>query len=203
MPKISPITLVALLFTGHELRKMHSWEAPPDIEPWYGRKLAKHDRYLAQYKAGEVRINDDAKIIAFIEDHLPMMKDRPNLFQHDDYHLRNLVIKDRSLAGAIDFGRHDWGDPIHEFLKVGQFCSSVSIDFSVGQIRGYYDGQKITDEFWELYSLYIAMSSFSFVIWTQHVCPERMSETMNIIERVLLDHDWFERNRPKWYSDYQ
>jgi aminoglycoside phosphotransferase (APT) family kinase protein len=130
------------------------------------------------------------------------LKGRPNVFQHDDYHLRNLVFGEDSLAGVIDFGRHDWGDPVHEFLKVGQFSGEISIPFCVGQIRGYFGGKDPDEEFWALYSFYLAAASVSFVIWTRHVCPAEMPRTMAINERVMRDHDGFQRLVPKWYSSY-
>ncbi|EPY06294.1 hypothetical protein PAALTS15_16301 [Paenibacillus alvei TS-15] len=106
------------------------------------------------------------------------MRHRPNLFQHDDFHVGNLIIKDNQLSGVIDFNRFDWGDPIHEFLKVGMFSSEVRIPFSIGQIRGYHKDSEPDDLFWRLYSLYLAMDK---------------------IDRVLEDHDYFRLLKPKWY----
>ncbi len=184
---------------GLELRKMHAVAAPAGAQLWDDKKFAKHSRYLGQYRAGSVRIQGDTKIIAFIDRHLYLMKDRPNLFQHDDYHVKNLIVRNGKFAGIIDFNRHDWGDPIHEFLKVGQFSSEVSTDFSVGQIQGYFSGENPPEEFWKLYSLYLAMSMFSSIIWTQHACPDEMPQMMKILERVRDDHHGFERIQPKWY----
>jgi len=188
---------------GLELKKINAYSAPAEVAPWHERKAAKHARYLKAYQNGTVKINQCDKINAFIENNIHLMKDRPNFFLHDDFHIRNLVINKGALSGVIDFGRHDWGDPIHGLLKVGMFSSEVSISFSVGQIRGYCDGSDPDDLFWKLYSLYLAMSCFSFIVWTNHVCADEMSRTMEIIERFLNDHDDFERIRPKWYSEYK
>ncbi|MCE7792052.1 aminoglycoside phosphotransferase family protein [Salipaludibacillus sp. CUR1] len=37
------------------------------------------------------------------------MKQRPNLFQHDDFHLGNIIVNNKKFAGVIDFNRYDWG----------------------------------------------------------------------------------------------
>ena len=184
---------------GEELKKINAFPAPDNVEPWNVRKQAKHMRYLNQYLEGDVRFHGDEKIIKFIDANLSVMKNRPNLFQHDDYHLRNLVFNDDGLAGVIDFGRNDWGDPFHEFLKVGQFNTPISIPFSVGQIKGYFDGNDPDEIFWSSYSLYAAMSLFSFVVWTKQVCPDQLGNTLQIINRVVLDHNYFNAIRPSWY----
>jgi aminoglycoside phosphotransferase (APT) family kinase protein len=123
---------------GTELLKMHQYVAPRHIPSWYDRKVTKHTRYVDKYHQLNIRINNDLKVMTFIEDNLHLMERRPNLFQHDDFHVGNLIVKDERLSGIIDFNRCDWGDPIHEFLKVGLFSSEVSIPFSIGQIRGYH-----------------------------------------------------------------
>ena len=127
------------------------------------------------------------------------MKDRPNIFQHDDFHVANLIVKDNKLSGVIDFNRYDWGDPIHEFLKVGFFSSEFSIPFSIGQIKGYHLKHEPDEHFWQLYSLYLAMSIVVSVAWILKVKPEELNIMMNKINRVLEDHDYFERVIPKWY----
>ncbi|SYX83066.1 aminoglycoside phosphotransferase family protein [Paenibacillus alvei] len=91
-----------------------------------------------------VRIKNDSILLSFIEDNLQLMRHRPNLFQHDDFHVGNLIIKDNQLSGVIDFNRFDWGDPIHEFLKVGMFSS-------------------------ELYTLYLSMCLISSIVWISKV----------------------------------
>lgn len=111
------------------------------------------------------------------------------------------VRKNESFSGVIDFNRCDWGDPIHEFLKLGHFSSEISIPFSIGQIRGYFNGKDPDVEFWQLYSLHLAISLTSFIAWTKAVNPSEMPRTMNIIERVLEDHDFFEKIVPKWYLE--
>ncbi|WP_157684704.1 aminoglycoside phosphotransferase family protein [Bdellovibrio bacteriovorus] len=187
---------------GVELFKVNSCEAPLKVTAWDVRKSAKHQRYIKKYWEQDVRVSHDRVIERFIEDHMSLMKDRPNRFQHDDFHIRNMIVDGKDLSGIIDFGRFDWGDPIHEFLKVGQFSSEVSVPFSVGQIHGYFGGTEPNDEFWSLYSLYLAMSVFSSVVWTGQVCPDEMPSMLKILERVINDHQDFSNLRPSWYTNF-
>lgn len=187
------------LESGSELRKIHQYAAPNHVSPWYDRKVSKHKRYIEEYFNTDVRIQDDEKIISYIDDHLHLMKHRPNIFQHDDFHVGNLIVKDQALSGVIDFNRFDWGDPVHEFLKVGFFSSEISIPFSIGQIKGYHRNEEPDALFWKLYSLYIAMCVISSVVWIQKVKPEETDIMLNKIDRVLEDHHYFELTKPKWY----
>ncbi|WP_308635533.1 aminoglycoside phosphotransferase family protein [Paenibacillus silvisoli] len=189
---------------GIELQKMHLVPChDEEMRPWEERAAAKHQRYRNEYAACGIAINNDAKLLAFIDAHLPIMKGRPNLFQHDDYHLANMIVKDGMLSGIIDFNRADWGDPIHEFVKVGIFSSEVSVPFSIGQISAYNDQLEPSEEFWQLYSLYLAMTLISSVVWTLKVCPDQLSEMMQKIDKVMNDHDDFESIVPRWYKQYE
>ncbi|UHA76193.1 aminoglycoside phosphotransferase family protein [Paenibacillus sp. 481] len=188
------------LEAGEQLRKMHQLHAPIHLSSWYDRFYPKQKHYIETYKACGVRLEHDSRLISFIEAHLPLAKQRPNLFQHDDFHVGNLVIQDRKLAGVIDFNRFDWGDPIHEFLKVGMFSSEVSIPFSKGQIAAYHQHQEPDESFWKLYSLYLAMCMFSSVVWILKVKPDELSQMVDKVNRVLDDHDYFTSIQPSWYN---
>ncbi|QKS70300.1 aminoglycoside phosphotransferase family protein [Paenalkalicoccus suaedae] len=187
------------LRAGEELRRMHQLEAPPDISSWYERKVEKHQRYIEAYLACDVKVQNDHTIMEFIDQNIHLMKHRPNLFQHDDYHVSNIIVSNKEFVGVVDFGRFDWGDPYHEFLKVGIFTRGVSIPFSRGQIRGYFYNEDPDDEFWRLYSLYLAMCVFSTVIWTLKVIPDSLDEMLDKVYTYLDDHDYFRRITPKWY----
>lgn len=184
---------------GKELRKMHQLSAPDHIPSWYSRKVEKHRNYIDAYLACEVKVKNDQEIMHFIDDNIHLMKQRPNLFQHDDFHLGNIVVNNKKFAGVIDFNRYDWGDPIHEFLKIGIFSREVSIPFSIGQIRGYFNNKEPDEEFWRLYSLYLAMCVFSTVIWTLKTIPDNINEMLDKVYLFLEDHDYFSRLKPKWY----
>ncbi|WP_442600708.1 aminoglycoside phosphotransferase family protein [Paenibacillus sp. KN14-4R] len=189
------------LQSGKELHKIHQYVAPSHISSWYDRKVVKHKNYMEEYKKLGIRVNHDLEIMSFIDDNLQIMKNRPNLFQHDDFHVGNLIVEDNSLSGVIDFNRFDWGDPIHEFLKVGMFSSEVSIPFSVGQIKGYHHNQEPNEWFWKLYSLYLAMCVFSSIVWIRKVKPEETDIMISKLNRVLEDHNNFELIKPKWYFE--
>lgn len=180
---------------------MHQYFAPKHISPWYERKATKHQRYMDEYLNGGVRVRHDDKIISFIEQNMKYMEHRPNVFQHNDFHVGNIIVKDKRLSGIIDFNRYDWGDPIHDFLKVGIFSREVSIPFSNGQLKGYFQNEQPGEAFWRLYSLYLAMCVFSSVVWTLKVTPGSMDEMLDKIYTFLEDHDYFERMKPKWYQE--
>ncbi|WP_020620303.1 aminoglycoside phosphotransferase family protein [Paenibacillus daejeonensis] len=189
------------LEAGRELRRMHELEAPAGWSDWQEVKTAKHHRYVRQYRECGVRLPGDEDVLAFAERHLGAMQGRPNLFQHDDYHPSNLILQEGHFAGVIDIGRFDWGDPVHEFLKVGMFTVEISIPFAVGQIRGYHDGRDPDEAFWELYALYMAMAIISSVVWVVSFHPQELDEMMERLNRVMDDHRNFELNQPSWYSD--
>nr|WP_301291509.1 aminoglycoside phosphotransferase family protein [Paenibacillus xylanexedens] len=188
------------LEAGAQLQLIHQLPMEEQIESWYIRKSTKHQRYVERYRQCPIVMKEDHVILTFIADHLGWMKNRPDGFQHDDFHPSNLVVKQDKLAGVIDFNRYDQGDPIHEFLKLGLFASEISIPYSIGQIQGYFDGNEPDELFWRLYSLYTAMALVSSVVWIQQVKPEETLEMMAKIERVREDHDDFRSFIPRWYT---
>lgn len=185
---------------GSELRRIHQLPMEKQEDSWYTRKSMKHRRYVERYQACPIVMDNDQHILHFIDDHLEWMKGRPDGFQHDDFHPANLVVNNGELAGVIDFNRADQGDPVHEFLKLGLFATEVSIPYSIGQVQGYFEGHDPDEEFWNLYSLYMAMALVSSVVWIQNVKPEETDQMMMKIERVREDHDDFRSVIPSWYT---
>ncbi|WP_078380760.1 aminoglycoside phosphotransferase family protein [Sutcliffiella halmapala] len=184
---------------GVQLSKMHLYEAPCSINSWYERVMEKHYRYLAAYKSSGIKIKNDERIIDFIEMHKHVLKNRSNRFQHDDFHLENIIVKDKKYAGVIDFDNFDWGDPLHDFVKVALFQREISVPFSIGQIEGYFDDQ-VPDDFWLLYSIYSGMVIFSSVVWSSRFAPEQLEQMIMRLYTLLEDHKYFEMQIPKWYE---
>jgi len=184
---------------GEQLMNMHLLEAPQTIMPWYERAMAKHYRYVDAYKSCGIKVNNDDKILEFIEKNKQLLKVRPNQFQHDDFHLGNIIVNSKKYAGVIDFDNFDWGDPIHDFVKVALFQRERSIRFSIGQIKGYFN-EKVPEDFWRLYSIYSAMVVFSSVVWSLRFSPGQVCEMMDRIYNILDDHKNFELLKPGWYQ---
>jgi aminoglycoside phosphotransferase (APT) family kinase protein len=184
---------------GKELRIMHDLAAP-SMESWYERRLSKHNRQYESYRNCGVKLPEEALIASFINQNLNLMTDRPNRFQHDDFHPSNLIVYQRSYSGVIDFNRYDWGDPYHDFLKIAYFSREVSIPFCKGQINGYFNGV-VPQEFWKLYALYAAMIIFPTITWTLQVVPEQLDSMLARIRVVLEDHQNFEEIVPLWYRE--
>jgi len=181
-----------------DLKRMHCLQAPSTTESWYPRITKKHKRYIDAYKTCGKRIHSDHRLIEFIETNVDYLKNRPNRFQHDDFHPGNILVKDKQYSGVIDFERFDWGDPYHDFVKVGMFSCETSIPFSIGQITGYFNGE-IPEYFWRLYSIYLVMTIFSSIVWTLKVVPDTIDEMMERLSRVMEDHKNFESLTPDWF----
>ena len=186
---------------GRDLSIMHTFDAPFYAAPWDKKVLAKHERYVHAYQSSGVTFSHDQFVLDFIQSHADAVKGRPNQFQHDDFHLGNIIIQRHQYAGAIDFDQSDWGDPIHDFYKLSLFSRESSIPFSAGQLDAYLSTTQVTRNFWLLFSIYTAMSCFSSIVWTLSYDPGHVKDMVNRVERILSDHNRFTQLIPVWYVD--
>ncbi|SFA71512.1 MULTISPECIES: phosphotransferase [unclassified Bacillus (in: firmicutes)] len=183
---------------GKDMAKINTYPAPASVEPWVERIVKKHKRYLAAYATCGVEIRHVDKIQAFIDENIHYLNNRPNMLQHDDFHVGNLIVNERQYAGTVDFDRYDWGDPYFDFVKVGLFSSEVSVPFCKGQLSGYF-GEEIPEDFWRIYSIYMAMTIFSAVVWTVKESPHQIDEMMKRVNRILDEHGYFDNGTPVWF----
>lgn len=86
---------------GAQLSRMYLYKAPSTINTWYDRAMEKHYRYLDAYRNSGIKIENDEKISTFIEKNKHYLKHRPNFFQHDDYHLGNIIVKIKNLLVSL------------------------------------------------------------------------------------------------------
>ena len=103
------------LDAGRILKKIHSIPAPATQEDWglrFGRKM---DDKIQKYGECPIKYENGQAFIDYINDNRHLLKDRPQVYQHGDYHIGNMMIgRDKKLY-IIDFNRNDYGDPWEEF----------------------------------------------------------------------------------------
>lgn len=194
---------------GEELKKMHGMKAPAWYPGWYETRTRKHAYYLrglAEVSTKQEGV-DMEKIHAYVESGVDLMKNVEPTFQHDDYHPGNIIVRNGSFGGVIDFNRYDWGDPIHDFYKVAHFSRNDSVPFSVGQIDGYTGGT-IPQSFWKKYALYVAMSIVSDTVWSYRYSvrtgtSEQIERSKKTIQTIWRDHSGFESDVPHWYHEFR
>ncbi|WP_245835759.1 aminoglycoside phosphotransferase family protein [Virgibacillus ndiopensis] len=185
---------------GIELRKLHEMPAPLGYPSWNQVKKRKNDRYMEEFKKLQIDYPLKTLLEAYIRKNEHLMQNRPNTFQHDDFHPANLLIHNNVFSGIIDFQRIDWGDPIHDLHKLGFFSKRVSIPFTRGIISGYHKHTNPDKGFWDLYGLYSAMHIVSALVWGKKLGIETYNRMLNYSLDVIRDHRNFERNIPEWYK---
>lgn len=66
------------------------------------------------YNECPIKFDRAQDMIAYIEYNRHLLADRPQTFQHADYHISNMMIEKNKII-IIDFHRFDFGDPREEF----------------------------------------------------------------------------------------
>lgn len=196
------------LDAGRELLDLHGMDGPRLTDPWHERLFQKYARKCAIFDEIEVDsgIIDLERVSQFIRENVRHMRCNRESFLHDDFHPANLIISDGRLKGIIDFNRRDWGDPVHDFVKLAYFSRNVSIPFAAGQIDGY-TGDEVPEEFWKKYSLYAAMTIIPDIVWSHRYSkmagsPEQVEHMWERVGRVYIDHDGFSSEISRWYLDF-
>ena len=193
---------------GRELRRLHAMPAPADLPDWSGAVRAKYARKAAAFDAQGLRLPgiDRARLSRYIRENIPCIRGAGRTFLHGDYHPANLIVRGGRLNGIIDFNRHDWGDPVHDFLKTAFFTRAISVPFSVGQIDGYHEGT-VPSLFWKRYAVYCALTIVPDLLWAHDYArksgsPDEVRRSEARVRRVYADHEGFTTDIPGWYRDY-
>lgn len=183
--------------SGRILKLIHSIESPDNIPDWETRFNAKMNRKIKMYRECPAVLCGAENMIEYIEKNRGLIKNRPQTFQHGDYHIGNMMIEDGRLV-IIDFDRYDFGDPWEEFNRI-VWCAQVSPMFASGMLDGYFDGD-IPLNFWGLLMLYISSNMLGDIAWSASFSDEELNRSIAQAKDVLSWYDDMRSVVPLWYS---
>ena len=184
------------LKSGEIARKMHTIPAPETQEEWASRFNRKTDMKIKKYHECGLRFEGDEYVIAYIEQNRHLLANRPQCFQHGDYHVGNMMLANGELK-IIDFDRYDFGDPWEEFNRI-VWSAAASPHFATGQLRGYFGGEPPL-AFFKLLAFYIASNTLSSIYWAVPFGPSDLDTMMKQAQDVLMWFDNMNNPVPTWY----
>lgn len=197
IPHITETEQYALgLKSGRILQKIHSIPAPTTQEDWASRFNRKTDMKIRKYRECGLRFKHDDRVIEYIENNRHLLENRPQSFQHGDYHIGNMMLENGELQ-IIDFDRFDFGDPWEEFNRI-VWCAAVSRHFATGQLHGYFGGEPPL-EFFKLLAFYVSSNTLSSIYWAIPFGQSEVDTMMKQSQEVLAWYDNMSNPVPAWY----
>lgn len=181
---------------GEILKTIHTVSFLDNQEQWYKKYKRKTQSKINKYLECSVQFEGSKAMINYINNNFDLLKNRPECFQHGDYHIGNMMIKDDELY-IIDFDKFDYGDPWEEFNRI-VWSAQSSPYFATGIIDGYFDGI-IPQKFWDLLALYISSNTLSSIYWSIPFGRTDIDVMLNQAKDVLYWYDNMENTIPKWY----
>jgi aminoglycoside phosphotransferase (APT) family kinase protein len=180
---------------ANELRKIHKVK-PSDTFNWYEKRWEKYQLKKAKLFELGYSFYKQREIENYIETNFKILKESYIRFQHDDFQPANIIINDKELIGIIDFNRYDWGDPIEDFFKLPKYTNEISMQFSIGQVDGYFN-DNVPDIFWRKYNLFVALNFHASMLdGHSHNQLNKVSERQINIFNI---HDFGTHGAPEWY----
>ena len=183
---------------GRILKKIHTIPAPGDIQPWGERFSRKIDRKIALYEGCPLKYEGGQAFLDHIARSRHLLSDRPQTYQHGDYHIGNMMVDANGVLTIIDFEKDDYGDPWEEFNRI-VWCAQAAPAFASGMVDGYFDGP-VPLEFWNLLALYICSNTLSSLPWAIPFGEAEVRVMQNQAAQVLQWYDQMRTVVPAWYQ---
>lgn len=184
--------------SGKILQDIHTISAPKKQMDWETRFNNKMNKKIELYSECPIKFDGAQDIIDYLNNNRDLLKNRPQCFQHGDYHIGNMMIDQNDKIVIIDFDRYDFGDPWEEFNRI-VWGAQVSPAFASGMIDGYFDND-VPELFWKLLKLYIGSNTLSSIPWAVDYSREQIDIMINQANDVLQWYDDYKLTVPKWYS---
>ena len=185
------------LDAGRILAKLHTLPAPPDAERWDIRFNAKIDRKIEMYEKCELKYDNGQPFLNYLAENRHYLSDRPQTYQHGDYHIGNMMIDRNGILNIIDFDRDDHGDPWEEFNRI-VWCVPNMPYFASGMVDGYFDFA-VPAEFWKLLAIYICSNTLSSLPWAIPYGEKEIVTMKDQANDVLKWYDNMTKDVPNWY----
>ena len=184
---------------GRILAKIHTIPAPADAPDWSTRFNRKLDRKIAMYEAFPLKYHCNSNaFLKYIAQNRRLLENRPQTYQHGDYHIGNMMIDQKGTLTLIDFDRDDFGDPWEEFNRIA-WCAQAAPAFASGLVDGYFNGN-VPMEFWRLLALYIASNTLSSLPWAIPFGEDEIRVMQDQATQVLQWYDGMNNVIPRWYQ---
>jgi aminoglycoside phosphotransferase (APT) family kinase protein len=183
---------------GKILKEIHKLPAPENVPDWEIRFNQKIDRKIKMYSECPFKYENGQAFLDYISTHRHLLANRPQTYQHGDYHIGNMMIGNDGNLYIIDFNRNDYGDPWEEFNRI-VWCAQTAPLFATGMVNGYF-GNNVPKEFWELLALYISSNTLSSLPWAIPFGEEQMQVMINQANDVLNWYDNMKNPIPTWYK---
>jgi len=204
VPMCKPISIE---LCDDEVHSLHEWIDGKDARETI-LTVSKEQQYIYGVEAGRIlqkihslpitEVREDWEIfIDFLNANRELLKDRPQVFQHGDYHIGNFMIGEDGEIYVIDFDRFDLGDPWEEFNRI-VWSAQVSSSFASGMIDGYFD-HKVPDLFWKLLAIYILNNIVGALSWAVPYGAEEISVMQQQAKEILEWYDDMNQIIPSWY----
>jgi len=184
---------------GELLRRLHELAPTEPTPDWAQRRWRQYVRTLGLARHYGIEFSRRAEVEAYAEANAPLLEQAPERFRHEDYHPGNLIVRGTRVVGVIDFFRCAWGDPAEDFYKAPLWACRVSVEYSRGQVAGYYDGE-VPEGFWPRHTFYVALHMHGGLVWDTMNCPERLPLRRERVEWILSQYDFREGGPPRWYG---
>lgn len=181
---------------GEILKKLHSLPAPENMPDWSERFGKKARRKIEGYRKCPVKFAGDEAAVRYVEENLHLLEGRPQVFQHGDYHIGNMMVSGGKIV-VIDFDRFDYGDPWEEFNRI-VWCAQAAPEFARGMVDGYFNGN-VPDEFWKLLKLYICSNLLSSLPWAIPFGQAEVDVMLRQAADIMKWYDDMKNNVPSWY----
>lgn len=185
------------LDAGRILAKIHSIPAPTDAPDWENRFNAKIDRKIAMYENCPLKYEGGEAMLQYLASNRHLLADRPQSYQHGDYHIGNMMIDRNGNLVIIDFDKDDVGDPWEEFNRI-VWCAQAAPAFAAGMVDGYFAGSVAT-KFWNLLALYICSNTIGSLPWAIPFGEREISVMRKQAADVLSWYENMNNTVPTWY----
>lgn len=185
------------LDAGQMLQKLHSIPAPPDAPDWELRFNAKIDRKISMYNECPLKYEKGELLLSYLAENRQLLANRPQTYQHGDYHTGNMMLGRDGNLYIIDFDRYDFGDPWEEFNRI-VWCVQDAPEFAWGLVDGYFEGN-VPEAFWRLLLLYISSNTLGSLPWAVPYGEEQINVMTDQWVDIRSWYDDFRRIIPNWY----
>ena len=185
------------LNAGRMLQTLHTLPASADAPDWETRFNAKIDRKIAMYDECPLKYEKGALLLTYLAENRSLLRNRPQTYQHGDYHTGNMMLGRDGNLYIIDFDRDDYGDPWEEFNRI-VWCAQDAPEFARGMVDGYFDGH-VPEAFWRLLLLYISSNTLSSLPWAIPYGEEQVKIMTDQWADIRSWYDDFRRIIPTWY----